>query len=145
MCQLASMNPDDMSYALAYLAEYSPGGSPAIHVANSILWGDLGVPGYEELIIVDATPTFAHSIVMGSGGSASWNSAFGTDQGGNLDQDPVIAALTYSFGVTWIYLPGAGSPAIDAGLDAQCPDSDQRGVLRPQGAHCDIGSVEVEP
>jgi hypothetical protein len=25
MCRIASMNPEDMSYALAYLAEYSPG------------------------------------------------------------------------------------------------------------------------
>ena len=30
MCQLASMNPEDMSYALAYLAEYSPGAFDAI-------------------------------------------------------------------------------------------------------------------
>lgn len=30
MCQLGSMNPEDMSYALAYLAEYSPGAFDAI-------------------------------------------------------------------------------------------------------------------
>ncbi len=30
MCRLASMNPEDMSYALAYLAEYSPGAFDAI-------------------------------------------------------------------------------------------------------------------
>ena len=30
MSRLASMNPEDMSYALAYLAEYSPGAFDAI-------------------------------------------------------------------------------------------------------------------
>jgi CSLREA domain-containing protein len=36
----------------------------------------------------------------------------------------------------------AGSPAIDAGDDAACPSTDERGVARPQGAHCDIGAFE---
>ena len=30
LCRLSTMNPDDMSYALAYLAEYSPGAFDAI-------------------------------------------------------------------------------------------------------------------
>jgi hypothetical protein len=36
-----------------------------------------------------------------------------------------------------------GSSAIDTGNDTVCPDTDQRGVSRPQGAHCDIGAYEV--
>ena len=36
-----------------------------------------------------------------------------------------------------------GSLAIDAGDDAACPATDQRGISRPQGAHCDIGSYEA--
>ena len=41
-----------------------------------------------------------------------------------------------------------GSPAIDAGDDTLCADAatvnglDQRGVVRPQGSHCDIGAFE---
>jgi hypothetical protein len=46
-------------------------------------------------------------------------------------------------------LPGGtttpGSPAIDAGDNAACPTTDQRGVVRPQGAACDIGAVEYVP
>jgi hypothetical protein len=39
-----------------------------------------------------------------------------------------------------------GSPAIDASpVDDFCPDTDQRGVPRPQGAACDIGAVEFHP
>ena len=34
------------------------------------------------------------------------------------------------------------SPAIDAGSNAGCPSTDARGVPRPQGSACDIGSFE---
>jgi hypothetical protein len=37
------------------------------------------------------------------------------------------------------------SPAFDAGDDNNCPPTDQRGVTRPQFAHCDIGAYEVRP
>jgi predicted outer membrane repeat protein len=46
------------------------------------------------------------------------------------------------------YLPlNAGSAAIDTGNDGVCAAApvnnlDQRGVIRPQGAHCDIGAYE---
>ena len=36
----------------------------------------------------------------------------------------------------------AGSPAIDAGSNTDCPVTDQRGVTRPQGTACDIGAFE---
>ena len=47
-------------------------------------------------------------------------------------------------------LLGRGSPALDAAVDAICAappvnNLDQRGVKRPQGAHCDIGAVEQQP
>jgi predicted outer membrane repeat protein len=39
-----------------------------------------------------------------------------------------------------------GSPAIDAGsVSCPPPDTDQRGVARPQGTGCDIGAVEFVP
>jgi len=43
---------------------------------------------------------------------------------------------------TMALLPG--SAAIDAGDDTVCPGTDQRGVTRPQGAHCDIGAYEMD-
>jgi hypothetical protein len=35
-----------------------------------------------------------------------------------------------------------GSAAIDAGTDVTCPATDQRGITRPQGTHCDVGAFE---
>ncbi len=37
-----------------------------------------------------------------------------------------------------------GSPAIDAADDTLCPATDQRGVIRPQSAACDIGAYEFQ-
>ncbi len=41
--------------------------------------------------------------------------------------------------------PRADSAALNAAVDAKCPTTDQRGVARPQGKHCDIGAFELEP
>ena len=48
-------------------------------------------------------------------------------------------------GATPTILLLSGSSAIDAGNDSLCPAADQRGVTRPQGAHCDIGAFEAAP
>jgi uncharacterized repeat protein (TIGR01451 family) len=39
--------------------------------------------------------------------------------------------------------PASGA-AVNAALDANCPATDQRGVSRPQGTHCDSGAFELE-
>ncbi len=54
---------------------------------------------------------------------------------------PSLGALTQASG-TWFRAPGAGSPAIDALAGPCATPSDQRSVLRPQGAACDIGAIE---
>ncbi len=61
-----------------------------------------------------------------------------------LDEDPKLGSLADNGGSTQTLALLPGSPAIDAGDDASCPDTDQRGVTRPQGSHCDIGSYEYQ-
>jgi uncharacterized repeat protein (TIGR02543 family) len=56
--------------------------------------------------------------------------------------DPKLGALADSGGPTRTMGLLPGSPAIDAGDDATCETVDQRGIARPQGAHCDIGAFE---
>jgi hypothetical protein len=65
---------------------------------------------------------------------------------------PQIGALAGNGGPTMTRLPAATSPLIDGVPLAQCKadgastvTTDQRGVTRPQGSGCDIGSVEVVP
>jgi hypothetical protein len=59
--------------------------------------------------------------------------------------DALLNPLAYNGGYTQTYLPMLHSPAIDGGTDVGCPPTDQRGVTRPQGQACDVGSVEVAP
>jgi predicted outer membrane repeat protein len=82
------------------------------------------------------------------------------DGGGNLSYpdttcsgingDPKLGPLQDNGGPTWTMALLPGSAAINAGDDAICAappinNLDQRGVARPQGAHCDIGAYEAKP
>ena len=79
------------------------------------------------------------------------------DGGGNLGYpdtscpgihlNPLLGPLQNNGGPTQTMALGAGSAAIDAANDATCAappvnNRDQRGAIRPSGAHCDIGAVE---
>ncbi len=55
--------------------------------------------------------------------------------------DPLLGPLADNGGATQTFALLPGSPAIDAGQSTGCPP-DQRGVVRPQGAACDIGAFE---
>ncbi len=55
--------------------------------------------------------------------------------------DAQVGPLADNGGPTWTHALLAGSPAVDAGDDAACPATDQRGVARSQGAHCDVISA----
>jgi hypothetical protein len=52
----------------------------------------------------------------------------------------MMGATIGKAGPTGNFMPLPDSPAIDYGLG--CPAFDQRGVPRPIGAACDVGSVE---
>ena len=56
--------------------------------------------------------------------------------------DPLLGLLNQNGGPTTTHALLAGSPAIDAGTSEGCPATDQRGVSRPQGEACDMGSFE---
>ena len=64
------------------------------------------------------------------------------DHRGAVGADPLLGALAANGGAGQTHLPAAGSPLVDAG-DLGCSATDQRGTSTPQGAFCDIGSVEV--
>jgi CSLREA domain-containing protein len=75
------------------------------------------------------------------------------DTTGNLTGvDPLLGPLQDNGGETYTHALLSGSPGIDAGNPATpgsggnaCASADQRGVVRPQGPGCDIGSLEVIP
>src|SRR5665213_1594452 len=72
------------------------------------------------------------------------------DLTGNLiGVDPLLTGLLDNGGPTLTHALSAGSPALDAGSPtapgsggSACALADQRGILRPLGARCDIGAFE---
>lgn len=75
------------------------------------------------------------------------NSCAGATTVANL----LVAPLQQDLGGLPIHALLPGSPAIDAGDDALCPATDQRGVSRPLDGdedgtpQCDIGAYELDP
>ena len=102
-------------------------------VRNTVLWGNVAPEGAQ--IYNDASlPTVNDSVVQG-----------GYVGGTNIiTTDPKLGTLGNYGGFTETIPLQVGSSAIDTGDDANCPSTDQRGVSRPQGNHCDIGAYEYE-
>jgi predicted outer membrane repeat protein len=110
--------------------------SEASILSNVILWGDIAVDGME---IADAgagdTMSFDHSVIQGGCPAGATCSDI-------IVADPQLNPLANYGGFTPTMQLRKGSSALNAGDDAGCPTTDQRGFSRPQGAHCDIGAFE---
>ena len=63
--------------------------------------------------------------------------------GDQVGTQPLLGPLADNGGQTDTLALLPGSPAIDRGTE--CPPTDQRGVVRPQGAACDVGAFELVP
>ncbi len=63
--------------------------------------------------------------------------------GDRTTADARLGPLADNGGDTYTHALLLLSPAIDNAGDAACPATDQRGIDRPQGTHCDIGSYEA--
>jgi hypothetical protein len=61
------------------------GSNPTL--TNCILWGNTAANG-SEIYNYSSTPLISYCDIAGCGGSDAWDSSFGTDGGGNIDDDP---------------------------------------------------------
>ena len=114
--------------------------------------------------ISNDTTYFQNTIVANNtAGNSDYNNGYmefglSTSQGNNLDSenscgfnqptdlintDPLLGPLQDNGGPTFTHALLHGSPAIDAGNNTGAPATDQRGVPRPQGTTCDIGTYEL--
>ena len=104
------------------------------------------------------TLNYANTIIANSsGGDCAGSGAISTNINNLVEDntcspalhvDPLLDSLKDNSGPTQTMALMLTSPAIDAGEDTVCDDNpgpnnfDQRGVVRPVGAHCDIGAYE---
>jgi hypothetical protein len=111
--------------------------SPTIY--NTIFWGNtapLGAQIYNDPGTGEGPSTAEVSYSVVEGGYA--------DGSHIIEADPMLGTLGDYGGFTQTIPLLPGSSAINAGNDATCATTDQRGITRPQGEHCDIGSFEAD-
>jgi Zn-dependent metalloprotease len=105
---------------------------------NTILAGNLSTAGSPDC---DGTLTsYGHNLIKSKSGC----SVTGDTTGNLIGVNPNLGSLQENGGPTLTHALLSNSPAINAGNDATCESTDQRGVTRPQGAHCDIGAFEYQ-
>lgn len=139
---------------------YFQGGTGAL--TNVTVSGNTGTQG-GGVYSSGASVTRTNSIVAGNTNPSGSDEDHGPDEsftGSNnvIGGNPMLGPLLNNGGPTQTMLPNPGSPALDgyAPTGGSCGSfadpvtgattnftTDQRGVLRPQGAACDIGAVEV--
>jgi len=121
-----------------------------VNITNSTFSANSAVEEGGGIRNFDGSLTLRNSIVASSPSGGNCTGTI-TDGGGNLawgdstcpgiNADPKLGTLANNGGYTQTIALLPGSAAIDAGNDAACPATDQRGVTRP--SPCDIGAYEL--
>jgi hypothetical protein len=108
-------------------------GNPLIR--NTIFWSNTAASVGGQIYNISSTPKVLISVIQGGCPAGSTCTIITTT-------DPLLGALGNYGGFTQTIPLLTGSSAINTGGDSVCPATDQRGVARPQGTHCDIGAFE---
>jgi len=108
--------------------------------ANNVVGnGDDVLGSRDDIFTIAATNCLFFGNTLQNGNDAD-NTQRPDEETGSILDDPLLDAE---------YVPGAGSPAIDAGVDPATVGialmTDYNGVARPEGAAYDIGAFEVVP
>jgi CSLREA domain-containing protein len=103
-------------------------------LSNNVIAGNVGA----DCLVVRGSIVTDHNL-------ASDNTCRLTGTGDLPGVAPLLGPLANNGGSTDTHALLSGSPALDAGNNATCPATDQRGTTRPQGPACDIGAFEVTP
>jgi len=110
---------------------YSLGIQPVLSITNSIVAHNTGINCGG--VVTSLGHNIEDNISCGFNAPGDWSST-----------SPMLDALGFYSGPTLVYGLKIESPAVDAGDDAACPITDQRGLSRVQGMRCDIGAFELE-
>ncbi|MBN2053642.1 hypothetical protein JW905_01890, partial [bacterium] len=109
---------------------------------NCILCGNQATYGGQD--ICNNVQSRGYNLVCDvSGGNLDIDGPLNTGEGNITGQDAQLQPLADNGGPTLTHAIQEGSPALDAGTGSGTPDTDQRGVSRPQGDAYDMGAYEL--
>jgi hypothetical protein len=114
-------------------------------LARTLVSGNTAAAGAESFnqggtVTADNINLFGHDGTAGVSGFTPGGSDVVPGEPLSAILDPI---LFFNGGPTQTNLPVGGSPAVDAVPAEGCQLTDQRGFVRPTGAACDIGAVEL--
>lgn len=99
---------------------------------------------FKNTIVAFNAPNNCQGTITSLGYNIDSGTTLGFAATGDLSNtDPRLGPLQNNGGATLTMMPETGSVAVGRIPPANCPPTDQRGVARPQGPRCDIGSVET--
>ena len=115
---------------------------------NCIIWNNQAETDGSEIYNNSATILYSYCDIKGSGGSTSWNTSLGTDNGNNIDADPLFVDPPDPSNAPStdgdLHLV-AGSPCLDAGDNSvNSEPTDLDGEARIQNGVIDLGPYEGE-
>lgn len=110
-----------------------------LSMVNTIL-ADNGSEDFRRSSSSTSAMSVTYSLIENQGNAGLTH---GVD-GNLIGQDPLLAPLANNGGFSQTHALLDGSPAIDAGTNAEAPPTDQRGIPRPQGAYVDMGAYEAQ-
>ena len=127
-------------------------GGGGLRIRNSTFLGNSADKGGAIFNGENGKLRMTNSIIAGRGGACYSDSRIRQNisnfiQDGScspaFEGDPMLGERIEPADGSPAYFPLlAGSRAIDAADDGYCPETDQIGTARPQGAGCDIGAIE---
>jgi beta-glucanase (GH16 family) len=112
---------------------------PTLALTNTLITGNQSY-ACDHWTGANALTSGGHNLVQ----DTTCNASGTPDATDIITTNALIGALADNGGPSLTHALLPGSPAINAGDDAACSATDQRGIARPQGAHCDIGSYEAQ-
>jgi len=120
-------------------ANYAMGGGAAVNMEPS------ATGTITNSIIAGNTGGDCGGVLVSGGHNLTQYTGCGFAAAGDISSaTPLVDALAYNGGPTRTHALLVGSPAIDAGTAAGTPETDQRGIYRPQGNAVDIGAYEYQ-
>jgi hypothetical protein len=118
-------------------------GADPLDLTNTIISG--GSPANCQGADIFSSGTHGRGTAHGHNLASDSTCGLSAANGDLFPVDPKLGPLQDNDASTFTEALLPGSPAIDAANDSACPATDQRGIARPQGPHCDIGAFELVP